>query len=48
MLETVADIPEAFIIIRNTRDIGRAGSFRWTKFLSNSKELLTLILQTDR
>ena len=46
MLKSVASVPEAITLVKNVR--GRAGGFRLTKFVKNSKELLMSLPQKDR
>ena len=48
MLKSVASVPDAITLVKNVRGICRAGGFRLTKFVSNSKELLMSIPQKDR
>ena len=46
MLKSVASVPEAITLVKNVRVICRAGGFRLTKFVSNSKGMS--IPQTDQ
>ena len=48
MLKSVAIVPEAITLVKNVRGMRRDAGDRLTKFLSNSKELIMLIPQTDR
>ena len=47
MLKSVASVPEAITLVKNVRSMCRAGGFRLSKFVSNSKELLMSIPQKD-
>ena len=48
MLKSLANVPEAITLVKNVSGMCRAGGFRLTKLVSNSKELLMLISQKDR
>ena len=45
MLKSLANVPEAITLVKNVSGMYRAGGFRLTKLVSNSKELLMLIPQ---
>ena len=47
MLKSVASVPEAMTLVKNVRGMCRAGGFRLTKLVSNSKKLLMSIPQKD-
>ena len=48
MLKSAASVLEAITLVKNVRDLCRAGGFRLTKFVSNSKDLLMSVSQRDR
>ena len=48
MLKSVASVLEAIALMKHVRGMCRAGGFRLTKFVSNSKEQLLPITQKDR